>query len=855
MEAESTRSEAYVQAEEVAQKMLDIVQAKLPDNAVSKIKEQQQLFLSQLSERDRLTKVQEQHAGIEAAKPEEFLATKENEDVFSLSDHVESRLREFFSVTDSFNEQEAQVLAEKLGISRGVVLDFFHRNRSQVEEVLESARLKYLTKAKAPSKRNSTTTTTTTEVAPVDPPPVAEPIQDDSQMDVDISSDSESDQDSDSPPRKAAKLENLTSAKKRERAATSKVVGAKRHRQKSGPSEKSGSEAETESLPEQQEISPEDSEKLRLLDGLKSASGGLADTTAAGSMLLVMREESSFLVREALLNIILRTEGEMLLERLVGSNIIFCKVMEAWINEGTKKKKTEFLKQIVEVLGRVPFKADHIKSSRLQTLVTRLSNKYNDRELNLSATELVTQFQRLRQGLPPQGQGKNRGLGTVLERLQSGEAKQKGKVFFLPSDALKRPTKKKPTMKQRPLTTSEIIEKQQRLRYLTQAGYSMSEVAGRSSEPSDDRQAQQKGTRQPQRSSQASDLDDLPPEALEALRKHREEKKRKQEQEKANQAAAAQQRSVDAVRPPSNLSPMGFGQIVRCMREAPSDPNFYIQQQQAYLAARRVRIREEKAVAEQDSIRASGMRGRGNWIRPPLVDSACDSLALGEASTETRTLSEREMSISPVVPAPGEPPREPGLMPAADNVRPRELPFAPTNRQEFDDQRQKLLSKGVRKHELVCLPVQANVGQTQQIHQPITHQMPPQQPSIAQPISPQQIPAQHFPVQQQFTVQQVPAGVAGGYGHMSGQVQNPRVSPARGTYGTQGFGTSYSGRNPGRNQSQNRGRGRGGGGGRQGSHAWRGGHSGSGANRGQRGGNRGRGNRGRGGSGYGGRTY
>lgn len=88
-------------------------------------------------------------------------------------------------------------------------------------------------------------------------------------------------------------------------------------------------------------------------------------------MLMVMREEASFVVRAALLTIIQKTHKDAFLERLVGGNLMFCKVMEKWINEGTKQHKTDFLKQLVSVLGHLPLKQDHIKNSRIQTLIAR----------------------------------------------------------------------------------------------------------------------------------------------------------------------------------------------------------------------------------------------------------------------------------------------------------------------------------------------------------------------------------------------------------------------------------------------------------------------------------------------------
>lgn len=102
-----------------------------------------------------------------------------------------------------------------------------------------------------------------------------------------------------------------------------------------------------------------------------SGTGGLKDAGSAGSVLLVMREETSFPVREALLDALLNTHHDVLLERLLGTNHMFFGIVENWIAEGTKQKKTQFLKQIVAVLEHLPLKTDHVKNSRLQTLTAR----------------------------------------------------------------------------------------------------------------------------------------------------------------------------------------------------------------------------------------------------------------------------------------------------------------------------------------------------------------------------------------------------------------------------------------------------------------------------------------------------
>lgn len=119
----------------------------------------------------------------------------------------------------------------------------------------------------------------------------------------------------------------------------------------------------------EQTISSDDIEKINRLHGLMSSMGGLKDAGSAGSVLLVMREETSFPVREALLDAVLKTHHDALLDRLL--NHMFFGIMENWITEGTKQRKTQFLKQIVAVLEHLPLKTDHVKNSRLQTLATR----------------------------------------------------------------------------------------------------------------------------------------------------------------------------------------------------------------------------------------------------------------------------------------------------------------------------------------------------------------------------------------------------------------------------------------------------------------------------------------------------
>lgn len=338
----------------------------------------------------------------------------------------------------------------------------------------------------------------------------------------------------------------------------------------------------------------------------------------------------------------------------------------------------------------------------------RLANKYHDPELRISAAELVNRFQSLRQGLSPGGQGRGHHLGTVLERLQSGEARQKGKVFFLPGDEMKRPGKKKQSVKQRPLTTSEIIERQQRMRYLNQARFPPENQSWRSAEDSPEAG---RTSVTPGAFTSASDHNDLVPDTLEALQQHQEEKKWKQEPLKVKpkpvrvSTATAQQSAS--------------GTLVRWMREAPSDPSFYSFQQQIYHSARYCRIAEELQAAEQDSRQIGRMRASGRWVRPPRVQFSYTPLALGEASTERQTLPAQERPLHHNSQVLLDTPQEPPGAPLVDTPRPQELPFAPLNKEEQEDQRRKLLLKGVRKQEFVQTPFDSlqYCRQGHQVHQ------------------------------------------------------------------------------------------------------------------------------------------
>ena len=125
------------------------------------------------------------------------------------------------------------------------------------------------------------------------------------------------------------------------------------------------------------------------------------------------------------------------------------------------------------------------------------------------------------------------GLAPGIRRLASAESKQLGKVRMLVGPESHRPRQRKPsfTKYERPLTSSDILEKQERHKILTQAGVVLSKSAlvrpGTGSQDKSQigvaRSILRTGSMQGLKVQ--TDLDDMPPEAWEALRAHRERKR------------------------------------------------------------------------------------------------------------------------------------------------------------------------------------------------------------------------------------------------------------------------------------------------------------------------------------------
>lgn len=328
----------------------------------------------------------------------------------------------------------------------------------------------------------------------------------------------------------------------------------------------------------------------------------------------------------------------------------------------------------------------------------RLANKYADSDLNRIAGELVNRYQNLRQGLSPSGQSKGPAHGSVLERLQSGEAQQKGKAFFLSGDELRRPSKRVSLVKQRPLTTDEIVEKQQRHRYLNQA----STISRSQSMGTPDKNAEACMENPPRgqtlgSSQRRNELSDGIQNSKKTQRTHHDCTKR--ETEKSNVLATP------------ILAPTS-GTIVRWMKETPSDLNFYEVQQQLYLTARTAYLSQEKSMSEIVHEQTPDRQASLIWSTPPLVKGVCSSIALGESSTEKDSPKLPNKAVEPCC-TPAEMSLDPpGEAKSHSSLRDiSEIPFAPCDHEEFEDQEKKLKEKGVRNPVFVAQPSHAQTSE------------------------------------------------------------------------------------------------------------------------------------------------
>eukprot|EP00803_Ostreobium_quekettii_P008706 evm.model.scf_1717.1 EVM.evm.TU.scf_1717.1 scf_1717:7442-14124(+) len=553
--AEDVLAEAEATARDLVSKIPDVC----PRESKQKIVEQQEAFLGQIQTVRRVERVQK-----ELERGEMSRAGAQGAGADGLSQEVEQQLLDVFSLKDTMDDEGTRLLAAQVGVSESAVRAFFEKQRESVQKLVEDARKEETSKKGEPGlprlhintngahldgedKDNSAQDNCTSPEAPtVDDAAATESVE----LQQRVVQDREA-----TPPAADAQpgakdsgVGRRTRRSTRSKSSHNKPAGTKgaaRGRTKGRKSEKE--------VAEDQKMDEVDHRSLNKLRDLQDFTGAVVNNAAAGNLLLLMKLEDNYGNRAAQLDMVKKTTAKPVLERLVSPHLM--DVLVKWIKEGEGKRQSTFLKSVVETIGHLPVPAQYRRASGLHAAISRLATKYANDAVKETASQLLKRWQDEKQAsLSP----RSLGLAPGLQRLASLESKQQGKVRMLVGPEARRPLQRKSSLSkyERPLTSSDILEKQERQKKLAEAtgksgagGKSPGSTGGGT--PTHVGSPFARGTTVFRTDSGQSlppqtDLDDMPPEAWEALRAHREKKRLESER-------SASQR-------PSEMASGGWGQ-------------------------------------------------------------------------------------------------------------------------------------------------------------------------------------------------------------------------------------------------------------------------------------------------------